>query len=388
MGTRVVAEHARRFGRGEIVYDPWHYVNDAVLLDDDAVGIGVHVDGTADRLGVDRVVEPRIATVELSQRRPRQRVERALAIPAHVALVHTAPPPVTMTRNRWSPCAGISGHLGRNAQASHRAAKGSYAGCRLCTKAEGNTDGRVTRECPADPARSETLACAGASCAGTGRSLASTTRAVSVEARLSASGRRKLQPIMHDRETSDSAIVAAKPTNNAPDPHRGGGAGGAKVGDQEMHREQSTHRTQSRARVTRRSAVYGWPHDEGSKERFTRSFITWTRTLAENLFGFDSFVMAPLAQELEPPATPGRCTFGLIVHKAILPLPPCPIDQPGRSGSLLGFRYDDSIRGLPPSDVVGVQILYGPASRSNALTSRRPTGGQAARSPPDGTIST
>lgn len=65
----------------------------------------------------------------------------------------------------------------------------------------------------------------------------------------SASGRLKSQPMMHDREKSDSAIVAAKPTNNAPGPHRGGGAGGAKGGDQEEHGEQSTHRTQSRDRV-------------------------------------------------------------------------------------------------------------------------------------------
>ena len=37
-------------------------------------------------------------------------------------------------------------------------------------KSEGNTAGRVSRECPSDPAWSETLACAEASCAGTGRS--------------------------------------------------------------------------------------------------------------------------------------------------------------------------------------------------------------------------
>ena len=41
--------------------------------------------------------------------------------------------------------------------------------------------------------------------------------------------------MMHGREKSHSAIVAAKPTNNAPGPFRGSGAGGAKGGDQEEH---------------------------------------------------------------------------------------------------------------------------------------------------------
>jgi RNA-directed DNA polymerase len=56
--------------------------------------------------------------------------------------------------------------------------------------------------------------------------------------------------MMHDREKSDPAIVAAKPTNTAPSPSGRDGVGGAKGGDQEKHGEQSTHRTQSRARVT------------------------------------------------------------------------------------------------------------------------------------------
>jgi len=74
---------------------------------------------------------------------------------------------------------------------------------------------------------------------------------------------------MHDREKSDSAIVAAKPTNNAPGPHWGGGAGGAKGGDQETHGEQSTHRTQSRARVPHALDRVRMAARQRKKERFT-----------------------------------------------------------------------------------------------------------------------
>lgn len=37
------------------------------------------------------------------------------------------------------------------------------------------------------------------------------------------------------------------------------------------------------------------------------------------------------------------------------------LDHPGRSGSVMGFRYDESVRGLQPSDIAAVQALYGPA---------------------------
>ena len=75
--------------------------------------------------------------------------------------------------------------------------------------------------------------------------------------------------MMHDREKSDSAIVAAKPTNNAPGPHRRGGAGGAKGGDQEKHGEQNTHRTQSRARVTHALDRVRLAARQRKKERLT-----------------------------------------------------------------------------------------------------------------------
>jgi len=39
------------------------------------------------------------------------------------------------------------------------------------------------------------------------------------------------------------------------------------------------------------------------------------------------------------------------------------LDHPGRSGSVMGFRYDESIRALQPSDISAVQSLYGPAKK-------------------------
>ncbi len=75
--------------------------------------------------------------------------------------------------------------------------------------------------------------------------------------------------MMHDREKSDSAIVAAKPTNNASGPHRGGGAGGAKGGDQEEHGEQSAYRTQSRAHASQALDRVRKAARQRKKERFT-----------------------------------------------------------------------------------------------------------------------
>ncbi len=36
------------------------------------------------------------------------------------------------------------------------------------------------------------------------------------------------------------------------------------------------------------------------------------------------------------------------------------LDHPGRSSSVMGFRYDESVRQLQPSDIIAVQLLYGP----------------------------
>ena len=54
---------------------------------------------------------------------------------------------------------------------------------------------------------------------------------------------------MHDQEKSDSAIVAVKPSNKAGTP--AAEAVEPRVGTKGNADQQSTHRTQSRARVTR-----------------------------------------------------------------------------------------------------------------------------------------
>jgi RNA-directed DNA polymerase len=121
-----------------------------------------------------------------------------------------------------------------------------FPGADAVGKSEGNTDGRVNRECPADPVRSETLACADASCAGTGRSRASVGGALTGVGR-PASGRQVPKPMMNDREKSHSAIVAAKPTNNAAVSKTAAAEPvEPRAGTKRNTGEQSTHRTLSR----------------------------------------------------------------------------------------------------------------------------------------------
>jgi len=48
--------------------------------------------------------------------------------------------------------------------------RGNISGADTVLFVEGNTEGHVNRECPEDPAWSQNLACAYASCTGTGRS--------------------------------------------------------------------------------------------------------------------------------------------------------------------------------------------------------------------------
>ena len=83
-------------------------------------------------------------------------------------------------------------------------------GCRRCSVAEGNTRGRANRECPCDPAWSETLAC---------RTLLAREPG---DLRLAARGGSRggphregeePKPMMHEREKSDSPIVAMKSAN-------------------------------------------------------------------------------------------------------------------------------------------------------------------------------
>src|SRR6516165_81206 len=72
---------------------------------------------------------------------------------------------------------------------------------------------------------------------------------------------------MHDQEKSDSAIVAAKPPNKAGKPvaevvePRAGTKGNAE--------QQSTHRTQTRARVTQALSRVRRAARQRKKERFT-----------------------------------------------------------------------------------------------------------------------
>ena len=68
--------------------------------------------------------------------------------------------------------------------------RGIISGADAVLFAEGETEGCVNRECPEDPAWSETLACAYASCAGPGRSHGRPTARVNGVLLWSASGRR------------------------------------------------------------------------------------------------------------------------------------------------------------------------------------------------------
>jgi hypothetical protein len=72
---------------------------------------------------------------------------------------------------------------------------------------------------------------------------------------------------MHDQEKSDSAIVAARPPNKAGKPaaevvERGAGTKG-------NAEQQSTHRTQTRARVTKELSRVRQVASQRRRERFT-----------------------------------------------------------------------------------------------------------------------
>src|SRR5205807_6895944 len=77
-------------------------------------------------------------------------------------------------------------------------------------------------------------------------------------------------PMMHDRGKSDSAIVAAKPTNkaerSAAEPVE------PRAGTKRNAGEQSTHRTQGRARVIQALARVRKAAQQRKKEKFTALF--------------------------------------------------------------------------------------------------------------------
>ena len=76
--------------------------------------------------------------------------------------------------------------------------------------------------------------------------------------------------MMHDRGKSDSAIVAAKPTNNAGQP--AAEPVEPRAGTKRNAGEQSTHRTQGRARVTQALARVRKAAKQRKKEKFTALF--------------------------------------------------------------------------------------------------------------------
>ena len=76
--------------------------------------------------------------------------------------------------------------------------------------------------------------------------------------------------MMHDRGKSDSAIVAAKPTNNAGRPAAEPAEPRAET--KRNAGEQSTHRTQGRTRVTQALARVRKAAQQRRKEKFTALF--------------------------------------------------------------------------------------------------------------------
>src|ERR1700693_5228278 len=76
--------------------------------------------------------------------------------------------------------------------------------------------------------------------------------------------------MMHDRGKSDSAVVAAKPTNNAGQP--AAEPVEPRAGTKRNAGEQSTHRTQGRTRVTQALARVRKAAKQGKKEKFTALF--------------------------------------------------------------------------------------------------------------------
>jgi hypothetical protein len=76
--------------------------------------------------------------------------------------------------------------------------------------------------------------------------------------------------MMHDRGKSDSAIVAVKPTNNAGQP--AAEPVEPRAGTKRNAGEQSTHRTQGRARVTQALARVRKAAQQRRKEKFTALF--------------------------------------------------------------------------------------------------------------------
>jgi RNA-directed DNA polymerase len=112
--------------------------------------------------------------------------------------------------------------------------------------------------------------------------------------------------MMHDRGKSDSAIVAAKPTNNAGPP--AAEPVEPRAGTKRNAGEQSTHRTQSRARVTQALARVRKAARQRKKEKFTALFHHLSVDLLREAFlvlkrdaapGMDGLTWQAYAADLE-----------------------------------------------------------------------------------------
>src|SRR3979490_3161803 len=117
-------------------------------------------------------------------------------------------------------------------------------------------------------------------------------------------GERK--PMMHDRGKSDSAIVAVKPTNNAGQP--AAEPVEPRAGTKRNAGEQSTHRTQGRARVAQALARVRKAAQQRRKEKFTALFHHLSVDLLREAFfvlkhdaapGMDGLTWQAYADDLE-----------------------------------------------------------------------------------------
>jgi len=112
--------------------------------------------------------------------------------------------------------------------------------------------------------------------------------------------------MMHDRGKSDSAIVAVKPTNNAGQP--AAEPVEPRAGTKRNAGEQSTHRTQSRTRVTQALARVRKAAQQRRKEKFTALFHHLSVDLLREAFlvlkrdaapGMDGLTWQAYAADLE-----------------------------------------------------------------------------------------
>src|SRR5215472_14477223 len=112
--------------------------------------------------------------------------------------------------------------------------------------------------------------------------------------------------MMHDREKSHSAVVAAKPTNKAGQP--AAEPVEPRAGTKRNAGEQSTHRTQGRARVTQALVRVRKAAQQRRKEKFTALFHQISVDLLREAFfvlkhdaapGIDGLTWQTYATDLE-----------------------------------------------------------------------------------------